>query len=64
MKVRILEITAGIPLEINKIYKVNFETETHYVIFNNDIWCGIFKSGAEIIEKYKTLSDGQIAFNI
>lgn len=48
MKVKILDIMPGIPLEKEKIYKVNFETDEHYIIFNNGIWCGVYKSNAEI----------------
>ena len=43
MNVRILSVTDGMPLEVNKTYKVNFETKEHYTILNEGIWCGIFK---------------------
>ncbi|WP_234121173.1 hypothetical protein [Clostridium hydrogenum] len=50
MKVKVLELTDGIPLVLNEIYKVNFETKTHYIIFSNGVWCGIFKSNAKVQE--------------
>ncbi|MEN8075710.1 hypothetical protein ABFP60_02045 [Clostridioides difficile] len=62
MKVKILRITPGVPLEINKSYKVNFETEEHYIIYNNDIWCGIYKNNVEVINEYYQLGDGQLVF--
>ena len=62
MKVKILRITPGVPLEINKAYKVNFETEEHYIIYNNDIWCGIYKNNVEVINEYYQLGDGQLVF--
>ncbi len=64
MKVKILEIMQGIPLEKEKIYKVNFEKYEHYIIFNNGIWCGVYKSNAEIINEYMQLNDGQLMFNL
>lgn len=64
MKVKVLTLTKGIPLEVNEIYKVNFETEEHYTIFNNGIWCGIYKTNVEIVEEVKELESGQLAFII
>lgn len=64
MRVKILDITPGIPLEKEKSYKVNFETDEHYIIFNNGIWCGVYKSNAEIINEYIQLKNGQLVFNL
>ncbi|MDU4882977.1 hypothetical protein [uncultured Clostridium sp.] len=64
MRVKILEINPGIPLEKEKSYKVNFETDEHYIIFNNAIWCGVYKSNAEIINEYMYLNNGQLSFNL
>lgn len=64
MRVKILDITPGIPLEKDKIYKVNFEKDEHYIIFNNGIWCGVYKSNVEIINEYMQLNDGQLMFNL
>lgn len=64
MKVKILDITSGIPLEKEKIYKVNFETDEHYIIFNNGIWCGVYKSNVEITSEYIQLNNGQLIFNL
>ncbi|AAK79879.1 hypothetical protein BJV85_002077 [Clostridium acetobutylicum] len=63
MQVRIIKATPGIPLELKKEYKVNFETENHYIIFNSGIWCGIYKTDAEIIN-FKELESGQLVLNI
>lgn len=64
MKVKILDITPGRPLEKGEIYKVNFEKDEHYIIFNNGIWCGVYKSNVEIINEYMQLNDGQLVFNL
>ena len=64
MRVKILKITPGIPLEKEKSYKVNFETDEHYIIFNNGIWCGVYKSNAEVTVNYNQLSNGQLVFNL
>lgn len=64
MQVKIIKFTQGIPLKVNSIYKVNFETEEHYIIFNQDIWYGIFKTDAEIVQDFNELDNGQIMFNI
>ena len=62
MNVRILSVTEGMPLEVNRTYKVNFETKEHYTILNEGIWCGIFKNKVEIVEEVKELDNGQLAF--
>lgn len=64
MNVKVLTLTKGMPLELNKTYKVLFETKTHYVIFENNIYCEIFKSYAEVMEELKELDNGQLLFNI
>lgn len=62
MKVKILEITPGVPLEVDKVYNVNFETEEHYIIFNQEIWCGVYKNNTKIINEYNQLKNGQLVF--
>ncbi|KHD34408.1 hypothetical protein NL50_17135 [Clostridium acetobutylicum] len=63
MQVRIIKATQGIPLELKKEYKINFETESHYIIFSSGICCGIYKTDAEIIN-FKELDNGQLVLNI
>ena len=38
MRVKILDITAGIPLDKEKNYKVNFQKDEHYIIFYNQLY--------------------------
>jgi len=64
MNVKVLTLTKGMPLELYKTYKVLFATKTHYVIFENNIYCEIFKSSAESMEELKELDNGQLLFNI
>lgn len=64
MRVKVLDITPGIPLEKEKSYKVNFETDEHYIIFYNGIWCGVYKSNVEIVSEYIQLNNGQLVFNL
>ena len=64
IRVKILKEDNEIPLEVGKTYRVNFETSSHYIIFNQGIWCGIFKDKAEKVEPLKALENGQIIFNI
>lgn len=64
MRVKVLDITPGIPLEKEKSYKVSFETDEHYIIFYNGIWCGVYKSNVEIINEYVQLNNGQLMFNL
>lgn len=64
MRAKVLNVLPGMPLEIGKEYKVNFETSTHYIIFNEGIWCGIFKKDVKIVEHYKILENGQMILNV
>lgn len=64
MIVKVLDIIPGIPLEKEKSYKVNFETDEYYIIFYNGIWCGVYKSNVEIISEYIQLNNGQLVFNL
>lgn len=64
MRVKILDIILGISLGKEKSYKVNFQTDEHYIIFYNGIWCGVYKSNVEIISEYIQLNNGQLVFNL
>lgn len=50
IKVKILNLIKDAPLIVGETYKVNFETKTHYIIFKNGIWYGIFKSDAKALK--------------
>ncbi|MCR3760402.1 hypothetical protein KYB31_15600 [Clostridium felsineum] len=64
MRVKVLNVFSGMPLEDGKEYKVNFETSTHYIILSCGIWCGIFKEDAEIVQDFNELDNGQLVLNI
>ena len=62
MKIKVLDISSGISLQLNKVYLIKFETASHFIIFENDIWYGVCKDNAEIVEEYKELNNGQLKF--
>ena len=62
MKIKVLDISSGISLQLNKVYLIKFETASHFVIFENDIWYGVYKDNPEIVEEYKELNNGQLKF--
>lgn len=62
MKIKVLDISSGISLQLNKVYLIKFETASHFIIFENDIWYGVYKDNAEIVEEYKELNNGQLKF--
>ena len=41
MKIKVLDISSGISLQLNKVYLIKFETASHFIIFENDIWYGV-----------------------
>ena len=49
-------------MQLNKVYLIKFETASHFIIFENDIWYGIYKDNPEIVEEYKELNNGQLKF--
>ena len=56
MKIKVLDISSGISLQLNKVYLIKFETASHFIIFENDIWYGVYKDNAEIVEEYKIMA--------
>ena len=62
MKIKALDISSGISLQLNKVYLIKFETASHFIIFENDIWYGVYKDNPEIVEEYKELNNGQLKF--
>lgn len=62
MKIKVLDISSGISLQLNKVYLIKFETASHFIIFENDIWYGVYKDNPEIVEEYKELNNGQLKF--
>ena len=62
MKIKVLDISSGISLQLNKVYLIKFETASHFIIFENDTWYGVYKDNPEIVEEYKELNNGQLKF--
>ena len=63
MKVRIIELTKGMPLKLNAVYPVKMETSEHYLILENDVWCGVYKDSCIVVEEYLE-ENGQLKFNL
>ena len=49
-------------LKKNQIYSVKFETDKHYVIFNDNVYIHIYKDGAEIVRHTEDELSGQLKF--
>ena len=62
MKIKVLDISSGISLQLNKVYLIKFETASHFIIIENYKWYGVYKDNAEIVEEYKELNNGQLKF--
>lgn len=49
-------------LKKNQIYSVKFETDKHYVIFNDNVYIHIYKDSAEIVRYTEDELSGQLKF--
>ena len=49
-------------LKKNNVYPVKFETDKHYVIFNDNVYIHIYKDSAEIVRYTEDELSGQLKF--